>query len=82
MSKLQMPSDFFWQMPAPELPLRAAGAIVMDSHGMTIANCPNSSYAEAVAYTINMAHGFPHGSPIPGQSSADDISSPPETKER
>lgn len=68
MAQVQMPPGFFWSGPPVELPVQAMGAMVMDARGLTVANCPNSSMADVVAWHINVAHGvhppsYPWGSP-------------------
>jgi hypothetical protein len=50
----------FLEGPPVALPIRAVGGVVMDARGQTIANCPNSSLADVVAWSINVLNGV-HG---------------------
>jgi hypothetical protein len=54
------PPNLFLEGPPVALPIRAVGGVVMDARGQTIANCPNSSLADVVAWSINVLNGV-HG---------------------
>ena len=56
MRELQLPPNVFLQGPPIILPARAVGAVVMDDNGQTIANCPNASLADVIAYSINVSN--------------------------
>jgi hypothetical protein len=53
----KLPPGLFLESPPVRLPVRAVGGMVMDANGQTIANCPNASLADVVAWSINVLNG-------------------------
>lgn len=53
--EIPTPPGLFLNNGPVHVPLRAIGPNVLDDRGQMVATCPNSSLADLVAYTINVA---------------------------